>query len=133
VTTTHDAAPPVETFPFDPEQMRRVLVNLYDNAVTMMPAGHTALRISVTRSGPHVVLRVSDNGPGIAPEHRARVFEPYFTTRREGTGLGLALVKNVVLLHGGDVAVESQAGAGTTFTIRLPLAGPPPVVAHKEA
>jgi nitrogen fixation/metabolism regulation signal transduction histidine kinase len=133
VTTTHDAAPPVEPFPFDPDQMRRVLVNLYDNAVTMMPAGHTALRISVTRSGPHVVLRVSDNGPGIAPEHRARVFEPYFTTRREGTGLGLALVKNVVLLHGGDVAVESQAGAGTTFTIRLPLAGPPPVVAHKEA
>jgi nitrogen fixation/metabolism regulation signal transduction histidine kinase len=132
VTTTHDAALPVEPFPFDPEQMRRVLVNLYDNAVAMAPAGNTAVRISIARAGQHAVLRVGDNGPGIPPEHRARIFEPYFTTRREGTGLGLAVVKNIVLLHGGDVAVESKAGAGTTFTIRLPLAGPPPAVAHKE-
>jgi nitrogen fixation/metabolism regulation signal transduction histidine kinase len=132
VTTTHEAALPLEPFPFDPEQMRRVLVNLYDNAVAMTPPGSTAIRISVARAGRHAVLRVKDNGPGIAPEHRARIFEPYFTTRREGTGLGLAVVKNVVLLHGGDVAVESTVGAGTTFTIRLPLSGPPPALAHKE-
>lgn len=132
VTTTHEAATPLEPFPFDPEQMRRVLVNLYDNAVAMTPSGHTAVRVSIARNGPNAVMRVSDNGPGIAPEHLARIFEPYFTTRREGTGLGLAVVKNVVLLHGGDVAVESTVGAGTTFTIRLPLAGPPPAVAHKE-
>lgn len=130
VTTTF-AAEALAPFAFDPEQLRGVLVNLYDNAVTMMPAGNTAVRISIARAGAHAVLRVGDNGPGILPEHRARIFEPYFTTRREGTGLGLAMVKNVVLLHGGDIAVESTVGAGTTFVIRLPLAGPPPS-AHKE-
>jgi nitrogen fixation/metabolism regulation signal transduction histidine kinase len=132
VTTTHAAAAPLEPFPFDPEQMRRVLVNLYDNAVTMMPGGGTAVHISIQRAGDDAVIRVADNGPGIPPEHRARIFEPYFTTRREGTGLGLAMVKNVVLLHGGDVAVESTVGAGTTFIVRLPLAGPPPA-GHQEA
>jgi nitrogen fixation/metabolism regulation signal transduction histidine kinase len=118
-------------FPFDPEQMHRVLVSLYARG-GHDAAGNTAIRISIARADHDAVLRVTDNGPGIAPEHRARIFEPYFTTRREGTGLGLAVVKNVVLLHGGDVAVESRVGAGTTFTIRLPLAGPPPAVAHKE-
>jgi nitrogen fixation/metabolism regulation signal transduction histidine kinase len=131
VTTTHAAAETVEPFAFDPEQMRRVLVNLYDNAVAMMPGGNTAVRIAIARVGAYAVMRVGDNGPGIPPDHRSRIFEPYFTTRREGTGLGLAMVKNVVLLHGGDIAVESTVGTGTTFVIRLPLAGPPPA-ARKE-
>lgn len=131
VTTTHDPAGTIEPFAFDPEQMRRVLVNLYDNAVAMTPAGNTAVRISIARAGGDAVVRFGDNGPGIPPENRARIFDPYFTTRREGTGLGLAMVKNVMLLHGGNVAVESTVGAGTTFIIRLPLAGPPPA-ARKE-
>ncbi|MDH4036034.1 MAG: ATP-binding protein [Candidatus Krumholzibacteria bacterium] len=134
VTTTHAAADPLDRFPFDPEAMRRVLINLYDNAVAMMPAGGTVVRTSVQCADGQAVMRVGDNGPGIPPEHRARIFEPYFTTRREGTGLGLAMVKNAVLLHGGDIAVESTVGAGTTFIIRLPLAGPPPApAAHREA
>lgn len=134
VTTTHAAADPHDQFPFDAEQMRRVLINLYDNAVAMMPGGGTVMRIAVRCADGEATLRVSDNGPGIPLEHRARIFEPYFTTRREGTGLGLAMVKNVVLLHGGTIAVESTVGTGTTIVIRLPLAGPPPAAAaNREA
>jgi nitrogen fixation/metabolism regulation signal transduction histidine kinase len=134
VTTARTERDPRDQFPFDAEQMRRVLINLYDNAVTMMPAGGTVMLVSVQCAAGEAVLRIGDNGPGIAPEHRARIFEPYFTTRREGTGLGLAMVKNVVLLHGGDIAVDSTPGAGTTFIIRLPLAGPPaPAATHREA
>jgi signal transduction histidine kinase len=69
-----------------------------------------------------VVLRVSDEGPGIAPEHMPRLFERFFTTdaERDGTGLGLAIVKSVVTAHGGSISVQTTLGAGTTFELRLP-------------
>jgi signal transduction histidine kinase len=66
---------------------------------------------------------VNDNGPGIAPELRDRVFKPFFTSKRNGTGLGLALVQRVVQAHHGTVAVESDVGRGTTFRVELPAAG----------
>jgi two-component system sensor histidine kinase FlrB len=69
-----------------------------------------------------VLVRVSDSGPGMAPEVQARLFEPFFTTRADGTGLGLAIVRSVVHAHGGEVAVESAPGRGAVFTVRLPLA-----------
>jgi len=71
-----------------------------------------------------VVFAVADTGVGIAPEARARLFEPYFSTKSSGTGLGLAIVRRVVEAHGGTIDVESAPGAGTTFTIRLPEAVP---------
>jgi signal transduction histidine kinase len=67
------------------------------------------------------VIEVSDNGRGISEEDQARIFNPFFTTRREGTGLGLPAVRRIVRAHGGSVHVKSQLGRGSTFTIRLPF------------
>jgi two-component system nitrogen regulation sensor histidine kinase NtrY len=103
--------------------MRRVIVNLFENAIGMMPEGTKAeIRVAVTRDGENAVLTVNDNGPGIAEEDLGSVFEPYFSKRRGGTGLGLAMVKNIILLHGGTIKAESRGGA--MFTITLPLAVP---------
>ena len=82
--------------------------------------GAHTVRVHLAREGGEAVVRVADDGPGIAPEHIGRVFEPYFTTRDEGTGLGLALSWNLVTAHGGSIAVDSSPGGGAEFTIRLP-------------
>jgi two-component system sensor histidine kinase FlrB len=68
---------------------------------------------------------LSDNGPGIPDEDLGRIFEPYFTTRSDGTGLGLAMAKKIVLLHGGSITAASSPGKGVTGEIRLPLSGRP--------
>ena len=65
-------------------------------------------------------LEVSDTGNGIPPEHLSRIFEPYFSTKRTGMGLGLAIVRNIIEQHGGQIAARSRSGEGTAFTIRLP-------------
>jgi len=113
----------VPPFRFDPDQTRRALVNLYDNAVA---AGAKHVVLALRRAEEHAILRFSDDGPGIPDEHMAKLFDPYFTTRKEGTGLGLAMVKNIVLLHGGNVTAANHAEGGAEFVITLPLAGPPP-------
>jgi two-component system sensor histidine kinase FlrB len=69
---------------------------------------------------------VRDDGPGIAAEHQPRLFQPYFTTKRHGTGLGLFMAHKLLAEHGGTIECESAAGAGTTFTVRLPAVGPRP-------
>jgi nitrogen fixation/metabolism regulation signal transduction histidine kinase len=110
---------------FDPDQIRRAVVNLMDNAaaaVTDTP--DPSIRIRLDRGADDAVLEISDNGSGISSDVIARVFEPYFTTKREGSGLGLAMVKNIVLLHGGTIDVSSEPGKGTTFVVALPLGGP---------
>ena len=81
--------------------------------------------IDLGRSGGDAQLVFSDNGPGIPADTLPQIFDPYFTTRAEGSGLGLAMVKSIVLLHGGVISAASIEGKGTTFTIRLPLTGPP--------
>ncbi len=129
---TIEAVPGVPDFPFDPDHMRRVLVNLIENSLSAVPDGvAAAVTIKIGRSGENVIVEFSDNGPGIPGEHRAMIFEPYFTTRTGGTGLGLALVKNIILLHGGTIEVGGGPGQGATFTITLPLAGPR-VESHTE-
>jgi signal transduction histidine kinase len=70
-----------------------------------------------------VHLDVEDTGMGIPPEHRTQIFAPLYTTKQEGTGLGLHIVQEVVAAHRGQVAVQSTVGVGTTFTITLPYAG----------
>ncbi len=116
-----DAASAPPQFPFDADQMRRVIVNLFENAIGMMPEGAKAdIKVGVTRDGDNAVLTVTDNGPGIPEKDLGRVFEPYFSKRSGGTGLGLAMVKNIILLHGGTIKAESPGGA--KFTITLPLA-----------
>ncbi|NIM18671.1 MAG: HAMP domain-containing protein [Candidatus Latescibacteria bacterium] len=119
------ADPELPEFRFDPDHMRRVLVNLFDNSVTALEATKGGrIRITISKTGEDAVLVFSDNGTGISPEHLPKIFDPYFTSRREGMGLGLAMVKNIVLLHGGSIDVESSEGKGTTFIIRIPITGP---------
>ena len=122
VREAYGDAPPVR---IDRRILSRALVNLIANAVEAMPKGGT-LTVSTRRAddGGGALLAVADTGVGIAPEARARLFEPYFSTKSSGTGLGLAIVRRVVEAHGGTIDVESAPGAGTTFTIRLPEAVP---------
>jgi len=85
-----------------------------------MPAGGE-LTIATWRDGHQVLLRVSDTGKGMTEEQRQRLFVPFFTTKKSGTGLGLALVQQIATEHGGHVECESTSGKGSTFTIFLPL------------
>jgi signal transduction histidine kinase len=68
----------------------------------------------------HVIVRFTDTGGGISPDNLSRVFEPYFTTKTSGTGLGLLIVRRIIREHGGELSIESSEGKGLTLTIRLP-------------
>lgn len=104
----------------DEGMLRQVALNLILNAVQAMPAGGE-LRINLReRADGAVGLSFTDSGTGIAPADRARLFDPFFTTRDGGTGLGLAIVHNGVVAHGGWIDVESEVGKGSTFTVVLP-------------
>lgn len=108
----------------DREMIRRVLVNLCTNSALAAGEGRTTLRIGMRCDQSHVVVDVADDGPGIPPEIRGRLFEPYATTRRigEGMGLGLAISKKILLDHGGDlVLLDSERGAA--FRLILPAEG----------
>jgi two-component system cell cycle sensor histidine kinase/response regulator CckA len=110
----------------DPTQLEQVVMNLAVNARDAMPGGGL-LTVAVISDGEDAVLAVSDDGAGMTAETKARIFEPFFTTKGlgEGSGLGLATVHGIVGQSGGSVEVESAPGAGTVFTVRLPLAGLP--------
>ncbi|MGQ0614858.1 MAG: ATP-binding protein [Planctomycetaceae bacterium] len=101
----------------DRDEIRRVLINLVTNA-RQAGARNVVLRARV--DGAQALLEVQDDGSGIRPEHRGRLFEPYFTTKTSGAGLGLAIVKQVVEGHGGTIAIDSEPGRGTKVSIRLP-------------
>jgi signal transduction histidine kinase len=106
----------------DAALMRRVLVNLAENAVQAAGPSRARIHLGVARARDRAVLTVADEGPGVEPELRPRVFDPYFTTKGEGTGLGLAIVKKIVLQHGGEVELGERPGGGASFAIWLPLA-----------
>ena len=108
----------------DESQLRQALLNLVRNAMEAMPGGGTlALRVSVNGVG-DVELEVSDSGPGIPADVVNKVFDPFFTTKEKGTGLGLALVQQIVTEHGGriEVAMERLGAVGTSFVLTLPRA-----------
>ncbi|HSL51459.1 MAG TPA: GAF domain-containing protein [Candidatus Deferrimicrobiaceae bacterium] len=103
------------------EELREALLNLLNNGLEAMPAGGT-FTFHAASEGEHVVIRAADRGCGMSEETRRRVFEPFFTTKgAQGNGLGLAVVWGIVARHGGEVAVDSALGHGTTFTVRLPV------------
>jgi len=104
----------------DPILLRRALENLILNSLDAMPAGGTLTVRTAHRSGA-VRLEITDTGEGLTPEECARLFTPYYTTKRHGTGLGLAIVQSVVSDHNGRIEVESAPGAGATFRIELPM------------
>jgi len=108
--------------PLERARMERVFLNLIDNALGMMPTGGQ-LTISAQAVGPAVLVRVQDTGPGIAPQIRPRLFQPFVTAgKKNGVGLGLAFSHQTVLDHGGDLWVDGYATQGACFLIRLPLA-----------
>ena len=114
-----DAAVP--TFPFDADQMTQVLWNIALNGIEAME-GRGRLDIAVARRGPAVAISVTDSGGGITTDDRRRVFEPFYSRKRSGTGLGLTIAQRIVATHGGRIDVESTPGRGSSFTVVLPLA-----------
>ncbi|HEY7531800.1 MAG TPA: ATP-binding protein, partial [Nitrospiraceae bacterium] len=106
----------------DADQMSQLVINLVMNAVHAMPDGGT-LRIGVSPHDGMVRLTMADTGHGIPRDVLDKIFDPFFTTKEfgKGTGLGLTVVKGIMEEHHGTIAVESEAGKGTTFTIDLPV------------
>jgi nitrogen fixation/metabolism regulation signal transduction histidine kinase len=136
---------PKEPLPavIDRQMLRRVLVNLVRNAMQAIRdarkseskggvQGH--VRVSARKDGEGAAILVEDDGPGIPAERRARVFDPYYTTKVDGTGLGLAIVKKVIVEHGGSIeAASSEKLGGASFVIRLPGARTLALAAAREA
>jgi PAS domain S-box-containing protein len=104
----------------DITRIRRVLDNLIKNALEAM-VGKGVLTLRVEKAGGAAVIEVEDTGPGIKPETQVHIFEPFYTTKPLGTGLGLAYSKQAVEAHGGSISVRSEVGKGTTFVVSLPL------------
>jgi PAS domain S-box-containing protein len=105
----------------DGELLRQAVLNLVLNAVEAMPGGGRLL-ISLERRADDAVIMVSDTGKGIPPEHRSRIFQLFYTTRKGGSGLGLATTFRIVQLHNGSIDFVSEVGRGTAFRVELPLA-----------
>ncbi len=108
----------------DPDQVKRAVINLLENAAASMPdGGAIAVEVGSDSEGGRneVFIRVSDTGPGIPPEDRPRLFEPYFSRRKGGTGLGLAIVNSIVSDHGGRIRVAGNHPHGTVFELRFPV------------
>ncbi|MFQ5631362.1 MAG: ATP-binding protein, partial [bacterium] len=106
----------------DPKQIEQVLLNLIINAVQAMPdGGYLRIQTSFAPANNLVRMMIQDTGEGIPVETQKKIFQPFFTTKSKGVGLGLVLCKEVVTRHNGRIQFESKAGAGTTFTVELPV------------
>ncbi len=113
---------PIPIFSFDPDQIKRCLVNLLDNAVAVLPDGGTiVVELSLDEEQENVFIKVLDDGPGISKENKLKLFEPYFSTKKTGTGLGLAIVSTIVSDHNGYIRVQDNEPTGSIFIIELPL------------
>ena len=104
----------------DPALIRRVIENLVSNALEAMPGGGS-LKVSTWREGSDALISVTDTGDGITTEAAEKIFQPLYTTKSKGVGLGLSFCKRVIEAHGGTINFTSKVGEGTIFTIRLPV------------
>ena len=102
----------------DAQRMQQVLANLLHNAVEASPEG-APIDVTASMEGPSLVLSFRDQGEGIADENLDRIFEPFFTTRTRGTGLGLAVARRIVELHGGTLTARTVPGGGAEFRVTL--------------
>jgi C4-dicarboxylate-specific signal transduction histidine kinase len=119
-----EGLPPI---PADAVQMQQVLVNLVQNAIDAMrdtPAGRRAVTITTAGADEQVIVRVSDSGPGVAPDNLCRIFDSFFSTKSYGLGMGLNISRSIIESHGGRLTAQNNAdGRGATFEFVLPLGG----------
>ena len=121
-----DVDPRISEFQADERKVKQILLNLLSNAVKFTPDGGR-VDVSAKLDTTKVAIAVKDTGIGIAPEDQSAVFEEFkqvgrdYTRKAEGTGLGLALTKRFVELHGGEISLASSLGQGSTFTVTLPI------------
>jgi len=99
--------------------MQQVLINLLKNAADASPEG-SAVTVTAKRSQEDIRITISDTGCGMSREDISRLFQPFFTTKQKGTGIGLALAKKILQHHGGDITIESAPGKGTNVIMTLP-------------
>jgi len=106
----------------DPQNLKRIFLNIIQNSIQATPSSSCQIQISVEKldSKHFTVIKFADNGPGIPEENQAKIFEPFFTTRKHGTGLGLAVVKNLVEENGGHIELAGSSPAGSVFAIYFP-------------
>ena len=114
-------SPAINKVPIDPDRISQVLLNLFLNAIEAMEKGGTlSVVLSYDGGSQRIAIAVSDTGVGINKKDLVHIFDPYFTTKQAGTGLGLAVVHRIIESHKGEIRVESKVGGGTTITISLP-------------
>jgi signal transduction histidine kinase len=101
--------------------LQQAVLNILRNALEAMPSGGK-LAVRLGKSGQNAELEISDTGPGISPEVRDKIFQLYYTTKQNGTGIGLAMTYRAIQLHNGSIEIGGQPGSGAVFRIRLPLA-----------
>jgi len=113
----------VPLFPFDQKQLKRVLINLMDNAVATVPAegGRIGIEVKYKPGERAAFLKVLDNGPGVPDDDKLRLFEPYFSTKKTGTGLGLAIASTIIADHDGYIRVKDNEPDGAIFVVELPV------------
>jgi two-component system nitrogen regulation sensor histidine kinase NtrY len=122
ITFTLESREEIPNFSFDPVQIKRILINLLDNAVSVLSeGGNIAITLYLNHAEHTVVMEVADTGPGINENIKLRLFEPYFSTKKSGTGLGLAIAHTIVTEHNGTIRVRDNHPAGAVFIVELPL------------
>ena len=105
----------------DAKQLRHAILNLLKNSCEAMEH-HGTIKLSLFQNNGAASIRITDSGGGIAPDVMDHIFDPFITTKSEGSGLGLSITKQIITAHHGTITVESQQGEGATFTLMLPLA-----------
>jgi two-component system NtrC family sensor kinase len=122
IVLRRELAPDLPPILANPDELAQVLLNLVLNAADAMPEGGTLYVTSEMAENGWVAASFMDTGCGIPPENLGRIFEPFFSTKEGGTGLGLDVSRQITERHGGRISVESEVGKGSTFTVWLPMA-----------
>ena len=130
IEVTVDIAAPLPWISADPGQLRQALYNLLRNAREAMLDGGS-INVVARPDGPDLRIEVSDEGPGIPAERVERLFDPFFTTKDHGTGLGLAVTREIATAHGGRLVYEALEPRGSRFALLLPIVAHDAVTAHK--
>jgi PAS domain S-box-containing protein len=132
ITIIEELSDGIPILNLDEKYMKQGILNIVKNASSSMPGGGI-LTVRTSREGDEILLDIIDTGVGIPEENLSKIFEPYYTTKEFGSGLGLTVVYKIVKEHQGEIALASKKGEGTTFTISLPVpAGERPLIDYKE-